>query len=168
VSGRPQTLTTAHLNRALLARQLLLARAALPIEDVVEQVGGLQTQYAPSGYVGLWTRVAGFRRDDLTAALLGRSIVQATLHRATIHMVSRREFWPYALGVRRARRTWNLRVRPGTDEAAMLREAEHLRVALADGPKSVKELAGLAEGFLGHVGVWVDLVRVPPSGVGAP
>ena len=162
--AQPRTLTTAHLNRALLARQLLLDRARCTIEEVVEQVGGLQTQYAPSGYVGLWTRVAGFRRDDLTAALERRSIVQATLLRATIHIVSAREFWRYALGIRRARRTWNLRVRPDADEATMLREADRLRAALADGPKTVKELEGRADGFLGHLGVWVDLVRVPPSG----
>jgi len=59
----PRTLTTQALNRALLARQLLLDRATLPIADAVEQVGCLQTQYAPSGYVGLWARLAGFRRD---------------------------------------------------------------------------------------------------------
>ncbi len=60
-------MTRRALNRALLARQLLLDRATMPIEDAVEQIGGLQTQYAPSGYVGLWTRLAGFRRDTLTA-----------------------------------------------------------------------------------------------------
>jgi hypothetical protein len=59
----------------------------------VEQVGGLQTQYAPSGYVGLWTRVARFQRDDLTRALEDRSLIQASLMRTTIHIVSRREYW---------------------------------------------------------------------------
>ena len=68
------------------------------------QVGGLQTQYAPSGYVGLWTRLREFRRADLTAALEDRSVIQATLMRTTIHMVSRREYWAYELGVREARR----------------------------------------------------------------
>jgi hypothetical protein len=62
-----RTLSRRHLNRALLARQLLLERSKLSIADAVEQVAGLQTQYAPSGYVGLWTRLAGFRRDALTA-----------------------------------------------------------------------------------------------------
>jgi hypothetical protein len=90
---RLRTLTTRHLNRALLARQLLLERATVPIDEAIEQVAGLQTQYAPSGYVGLWTRVRGFTRLDLTAALEDRRIVQATLMRTTIHMVSRREFW---------------------------------------------------------------------------
>ncbi len=158
------TLSPRRLNRALLARQLLLERSPLSIEAAIEQVGGLQTQYAPSGYVGLWTRLAGFRRDDLTAALDDRTIVQATLMRTTIHMVSRREFWRYALGVRAARRTWALRIPGRGEEAAMIEAAGRTRAALADGPKTVKELDGLVTGFLGDAGLWVDLVRVPPSG----
>jgi hypothetical protein len=160
-----RTLTQRALNRALLARQLLLERSPLSIVDAIEQVGGLQTQYAPSGYVGLWTRLAGFRRASLTDALVDRSVVQATLLRSTIHMVSRREFWRYAMGIRQARRTWALRVRPdGADEAAMRAAAERIRVALDAGPKSVKELDGLVSGFVGNASLWVDLVRVPPSG----
>jgi hypothetical protein len=152
------------LNRALLARQLLLERATMSIEDAVERVGGLQTQYAPSGYVGMWTRLAGFGRDALTRALEERTVIQATLMRTTIHMVSRREFWRYAAGVRQARRTWYLRAWRGADEAQMVEGADVLRDALADGPKSVKELGSLAGGFVGNAGLWVDLVRVPPSG----
>lgn len=87
----PNVLTTRHLNRALLARQLLIERSDVAIVDAIEQVGGLQTQYAPSGYVGLWSRLAGFRREELTAALEDRRVVQATLLRGTIHMVSRGE-----------------------------------------------------------------------------
>jgi hypothetical protein len=164
MSRPPRTLTTRHLNRALLARQLLLERAELSIEAAVEQVGGLQTQYAPSGYVGLWTRLAGFRRDDLTRALEERRVVQATLMRTTIHIVSRREYWRYEVGVRQARRTWYLRASRGADEAALVEGAAQLRRALADGPKSVKELGSLIGGFVGTAGLWVDLVRVPPSG----
>ena len=160
-----RTLSTQALNRALLARQHLLERTTRPIDAVVEDVGGLQTQYAPSGYVGLWTRVAGFRRDDLTAALEDRRIIQATLMRTTIHMVSRREFWPYVAGIARARREWAIRVQPrGADEAAMVAKADRIRTALADGPKTVKELGDLGAGFVGNLGLWVDLVRVPPSG----
>jgi hypothetical protein len=160
-----RTLTTRTLNRALLARQLLLDRSPLSIVDAIEQVGGLQTQYAPSGYVGLWTRVAGFRRESLTAALEDRSVIQATLLRTTIHMVSRGEFWKYAMGIRQARRAWALRLgRGAADEAAMLVAAARIRTALADGPRTVKELDGLVSGFVGNASLWVDLVRVPPSG----
>src|SRR5690349_17471525 len=94
-----RTLTPAHLNRALLARQLLLERADLSIPDAISRVGGLQTQYAPSGYVGLWTRLVDVRRADLTDALEDRTVVQATLMRTTIHMVAADKFWRYAAGV---------------------------------------------------------------------
>jgi hypothetical protein len=151
------------LNRALLARQLLLERSDLSVAAAVEQVAGLQTQYAPSGYVGLWTRLARFRRDDLTAALEERSVVQATLMRTTIHIVSRVDYWRFALGVRQARRAWWLRA-AGADEWAMVSGAERLRAALADGPRDVKELGDLAAGFVGTLALWLDLVRVPPSG----
>jgi winged helix DNA-binding protein len=160
-------LTQRALNRALLARQLLLERSSLPIDDAVDQVGGLQTQYAPSGYVGLWTRLAGFQRDDLTVALEDRRLVQATLMRVTIHIVSRREFWRYALGVRQARRDLALRNLPrvtGTTERDLVHGAERMRAALANGPRTVKELGDLGKGFVGNLGLWVDLVRVPPSG----
>jgi Winged helix DNA-binding domain len=157
-------LTRRHLNRALLARQLLLERASMPIAEAVEQVGGLQTQYAPSGYVGLWTRLAGFRRGALTAALEDRSVVQATLMRTTIHMVSGREFWRYAMGVRQARRQWALRIPGGQDEAALVAASDRMRGALAGGPRTVKELGDIGAGFVGNLGLWVDLVRVPPSG----
>jgi hypothetical protein len=159
-------LTRRALNRALLDRQLLLERSTMSIPEAADQVGGLQTQYAPSGYVGLWTRLAGFRRDALTTALEDRQVIQATLMRGTIHMVSRREFWPFAMGIRRSRREWALRL-PGAaenGEPAMIANAERLRAALADGPRTVKELGGLGAGFIGNLGLWVDLVRVPPSG----
>jgi len=140
----------------------------MSIPEALEQVGGLQTQYAPSGYVGLWTRLAGFRRDALTEALEDRSVVQATLTRTTIHIVSRREFWAYAVGVRQARRAWAMRVPAAADgpasESDLVAKADRMRVALADGPRSVKELGALGAGFVGSLGLWVDLVRVPPSG----
>jgi len=158
-------LTQRALNRALLARQLLLDRSTLSIAEAVEQVGGLQTQYAPSGYVGLWTRLQGFRRSALTRALEDRNVIQATLMRVTIHIVSRREFWRYAAGVHQARRQWALRT-PGAaaGEGPMIEAATRLREALADGPRTVKELGDLGAGFVGNLGLWVDLVRVPPSG----
>ena len=160
----PRTLTTGHLNRALLARQLLLERWDLPIPEAISRVGGLQTQYAPSGYVGLWTRLRDVQREALTTALEDRSVVQATLMRTTIHMVPGDEFWRYAAGVRQARRVWALRAWRDLDEAAMVARADDLRAALAGGPKTVRELGDLGAGFIGNLGLWVDLVRVPPSG----
>jgi hypothetical protein len=161
---QPRTLTERELNRALLARQLLLERSDLPIDRAVEQVGGLQTQYAPSGYVGLWTRLARFERDDLTRALEDRTVIQATLIRTTIHIVSRREYWLYTEGIRRSRQDWAARVQALPADRKLASLGDKLRDALHDGPRTVKELDDLAKGFIGTLGLWVDLVRVPPSG----
>ena len=159
-----RVLTTRELNRTLLARQLLLERAEASLPAAVEQVGGLQTQYAPSGYVGLWTRIAGFKRDDLTRALEDRSVIQATLMRTTIHLVSRRDYWKLSMGTQRAQQEWALRTQQLPPERRVRSTADQLRAALADGPKTVRELGDLAKGFIGSLGYWVPLVRVPPSG----
>ena len=158
-------LAATDLNRALLARQLLLERSESSIPAAIGQVGGLQMQYAPSGYVGLWTRLASFQRDELTAALQDRTVIQATLMRGTIHLVPASEYWLYAIGVRRAQREWWLRIQRGrVTEVEVVRNAEEMRAALVSGPRSVKELGSIASGFVGSLGLWVDLVRVPPSG----
>ena len=162
--NRPRVLDQRALGRALLDRQLLLRRSALTLEQVVERIGGLQAQYAPSAYVGLWTRVAGFERAGLTRALEDRRLVQATLLRGTIHVVSRREYWSYAMGIQRSRRAWAARTQALPSDTELRARADALRSALADGPRDVRDLDGIAAGFVGNLGLWVDLVRVPPSG----
>jgi hypothetical protein len=144
----------------LLARQLLLERHELPLARAVERVAGLQTQYAPSAYVGLWTRLAGFQREALTRALERRSVIQGTLMRGTIHVVSRREYWLYAAGIRQAMRAWWLRTAK-RDAAEAERDAERLRALLAAGPRPAKELG---EALRRGGPLWVEIVRVPPSG----
>src|SRR5918996_5539720 len=83
---------------------MLLERGRISIPKALERMGTLQAQYAPSMYIGLWTRVDGFERDDLSSALENRQVVQGTLMRATIHLVSASDYWPIALGIRRSRR----------------------------------------------------------------
>ena len=58
-----RTLSQRELNRALLARQLLLERSPAPLPRALERVGGIQAQYAPSMYFGLWSRLRGIDRD---------------------------------------------------------------------------------------------------------
>ena len=160
-------LTTRELNRALLSRQGLLERTATPLPRMLERMGGLQAQYAPSMYVGLWSRVEELTRADVTTAIEKRSIVQATLMRITIHLVSRRDYWPIALAVRDARRRLWLRTRPEPiAEAEMEDAARTVDARLRESPeihrKEMEQLVGKprAQG----VGLWLDLVRVPPLG----
>jgi hypothetical protein len=166
-----RVLSTRELNRALLARQLLLERSSLSLPDALEQVAGLQAQYAPSPYVGLWSRLRDFRRDDLTRALEDRRAVQATLLRVTIHVVSAADYPPFTEAVRSARREWWARVThrelDGVDVDAA---AALVRERLAAGPARQAELArlladrGFPKAVWTGVGLWVDMVRVPPSG----
>src|SRR5215212_9075188 len=101
-----RVLTQRELNRAALARQLLLERVRLPIPRVLERIAGIQNQYAPNAYLRLWSCAEGFTRDDLTRALERGTAVQGTLMRGTIHVVSAREYRLFAAAVREARHDW--------------------------------------------------------------
>jgi hypothetical protein len=160
-----RTLTRQQLNRALLARQHLLERSTLPLPETLERIAGIQAQYAPSMYIGLWSRVADFERAALTAALERREVVQGTLMRVTIHLVSRADYWPLAIGTRAARRALWLRSYPDTDTRAMAAAARKLRRALDGGALRRAEV----EALLGKerargIHQWLDIVRAPPSG----
>jgi hypothetical protein len=159
-------LTARALQRAVLARQLLLARATGPPAVAVSTVGGLQAQYAPSMYIGLDARLDGFGRPDLTDALQQRAVVQGTLQRITIHLVDASDYWPFALAVRTVRRQlWLRSYRERGDESVLVGAAERVRAALANGPLPRKEIEALVgKPLAAGVGLWLDLLRVPPSG----
>jgi Winged helix DNA-binding domain len=86
------TLTTRQLNRALLARQMLLARERATAVEAVERLVGLQAQLARPPFVGLWTRLEGFRRDGLLEPLRDRQIVRVTAMRGTLHLISAADY----------------------------------------------------------------------------
>jgi CRP-like cAMP-binding protein len=161
-----RTLTRRELNRAVLARQLLLERGPVSLPEALARVGGLQAQYAPSMYIRLWSMLEGFERGALDDALERRTVVQATLMRSTIHLVSRADFWPFALATRAARRTWWTRTHSDVASArAMAGAARTLRRKLDRGALPRKDVeALLGKERARYVGLWLDLVRVPPSG----
>jgi hypothetical protein len=155
----------------MLARQLLLERSALSLTRALQSVGGLQTQNAATGYVGLWSRVRNFRRERLTEALVNREVIQGTLIRSTIHMVSRADYPILLAGVLSSRREWWRRVVPkearGLD---MDKVAAVVRERLVRGPARAAELKALmsergipATAWPG-LGLWLDMIRIPPSG----
>jgi Winged helix DNA-binding domain len=92
VSEADRVLTLRELNRATLARQMLLERQAMSALQAVENLAGLQAQVASPPYVGLWTRLRDFRREELTRLMEERRVVRATLMRATLHLMTAEDY----------------------------------------------------------------------------
>jgi hypothetical protein len=171
----PRVLSDRELNRALLARQLLLKRAALSPAAAIERLAGLQAQWAPAPYVGLWSRLAKFAIADLERALAARTVVKATLMRGTLHLVSARDYPALSVATTRARpERW-------APAARRLADAEAIHRATVRYAKSARTREELAQ-FLESQGVTAELsrpmlwwliashgwlVHVPPSGTWA-
>ncbi|WP_330318394.1 winged helix DNA-binding domain-containing protein [Streptomyces platensis] len=88
VTGDAKVLDHRALNRSLLARQLLLERSAMPAGRAVAHLVGMQAQAPNPPYIGLWTRLAGFRIEDLASLVRNREVVRVGLMRGTIHLVT--------------------------------------------------------------------------------
>ena len=139
-----RTLTLRELNRATLARQLLLRRHRLSVTRAIERVAGLQAQWPPSPYLGLWSRLEGFRPDDLVRAVERRRVVKATLMRTTLHLVSASDYLGYA-GVHRDRRIDELQRQLAAmgEEADFAEEGARLAEFAALEPRTRPELLAL-------------------------
>jgi hypothetical protein len=87
-----RVLTLRELNRATLARQLLLERKRLSPRAVLERLVGMQAQWPPAPYVGIWTRSTSFRRKALERELASAAVVKATVMRQTLHLLTRRDY----------------------------------------------------------------------------
>ncbi|GAA4421251.1 winged helix DNA-binding domain-containing protein [Georgenia halophila] len=123
------------LGRAMLERQLLLRRAAMPVEDAVERLLGLNAQEPDLPYLALWSRLEGFTIPDLSRAIEDGALVRSTLMRATQHLMTAEDFRLVrpALSelLRRVQRNAFGRRTAGIDLDALVVEA---RALLADGP----------------------------------
>jgi hypothetical protein len=165
-----RVLTQRELNRALLARQLLLERKRLPIARAVERLGGIQNQYAPNAYIRLWSSIDGFTRDDLSRALRRRTLIQGTLMRETIHIVSRSDYPLFAAGIRRSGQEWWRRVNKVPQQLDMEAFARRARQFLRGTTRTRAEIEeflrdnDFPRASLWGFAHWIDLVRVPPAG----
>jgi hypothetical protein len=87
-----RVLTLRELNRATLARQLLLERKRLSPMAVIERLVGMQAQWPSAPYIGIWTRTTSFRRQALERELRSAKVIRATVMRQTLHLVTRRDY----------------------------------------------------------------------------
>ncbi|MFN2487464.1 MAG: DNA glycosylase AlkZ-like family protein, partial [Acidimicrobiia bacterium] len=162
-----EVLSAQAMNRAVLARQLLLERSNLSTSEALDQIAGIQNQYAPNGYIGLWSRLAEFKREPLTTALEKRELVQGTTLRGTIHLVTPEFFQLSNEAVREERAAWWFRAARRDDQEAKRVVAKQIAQALAQGPRKraalMKDL-GIDTASWNGATAFLDLIRVPPSG----
>jgi hypothetical protein len=87
-----RVLTVRELNRATLARQLLLERTRRSPTAVIERLVGMQAQSPQAPYIGIWTRTTSFRPAALERELARGAVVKATVMRQTLHLLTRRDY----------------------------------------------------------------------------
>jgi hypothetical protein len=170
VTPPARVLTTLMLNRALLARQLLLRRSRMPVSAAVEHLVGMQAQVPNAPYVGLWSRLADFRPEQLAALIAGREAVRTALMRNTLHLVTAGDCLALRPIVQR------LLARPygKADPAKLARMVAAGRAILEERPLGNLELGRLLQrqfpthsaAILGYaVRDHAALVQIPPRGI---
>ena len=141
-----RVLTLRELNRATLARQMLLERVDMSIPSVVERLVGMQAQLASAPYVGLWTRLNDFQRDDLAKLIEEHAIVKATMMRATLHLVSAADYLRFRGTVQEVLGRASEGIRQ--DRGVEINLEEILAVArayIAEQPRSFAEITAMFE-----------------------
>lgn len=123
---------------------MLLERADVDVITAIERLAGMQAQYSPSPYIGLWSRVLGFQREELETALKSNLVYKATLMRGTLHLVSARQFDFFRVAARYPIHPWtdglNALQARGVDVEAL---REEILVALDERPLKKPELQQL-------------------------
>ena len=137
--------TRRQLNRATLARQLLLRDQRRSVSGTLEQVAGLQAQASRAGYLGLWARVQGFEPCDLTELLEQRMVVKATLMRGTIHLVTAGDYLLFRSALQPQLTKLATAYLKRNAPRSALEELERQTRPFLSEPRSLGELRGLLE-----------------------
>jgi hypothetical protein len=179
VAHEEPVLSRRALNRALLARQMLLERGRLTAAKTIEHLVGMQAQAPNLPYVGLWARLVGFRHEELSRLIETRQAVRLSLMRNTIHLVTRRDaFGIKPLFMRLGERGF-LKGSPwgrGLRDADLGAIGRAGREIMGEKPRTIADLARhLGRRFPEHDGVamaygvryMVPLIFTPPRGVWA-
>jgi len=140
-----RVLTLRELNRATLARQLLLERKRLSPAAVIERLVGMQAQWPPAPYIGIWTRTTSFRRQALERELASAAVVRATVMRQTLHLVTPRDYALLRAAMSETNFPWE------SPQAKLL--APSVRALTAAGPVTTAEALAHLEREHGLTGV---------------
>ena len=173
---QPPVLSRRELNRALLARQHLLAPAAASVAATIEHLVGMQAQEPQAPYIGLWNRLHPFDPDELSNLIAERRAVRGGLMRSTVHLVSARDYlllWPLMRSVLAAgfQGSQFRRAIAGASTEEVLRAGREL---IDERPRTRAELRTfLADRWPGidptslayAVSYLTPLVQVPPRGL---
>jgi hypothetical protein len=169
-----RVLTLRELNRATLGRQLLLARRSISAEKAIVRVAGLQAQAVIPPFVGLWTRIEGFRREQLTKLVQRRRVVRGTLMRHTLHLTTADEYLVLRPAIQPAlTRSFNGTARARMEGLDLGPIVAAGRARLDEGPATFAELRALVsklapdrdENVLAYaVRTFLKLVQVPAGG----
>ncbi|CAA9527091.1 MAG: hypothetical protein AVDCRST_MAG05-4071 [uncultured Rubrobacteraceae bacterium] len=134
-------LSLRELNRATLARQMLLGRKDVPAYEAVSRLAGLQAQVPNPPYIGLWTRLRDFGREDLTGLIEDRRIVRSSMMRATLHLTTAEDYLLLRPAIQaaldRSLRSIAGKRLQGLDLDRLVSAA---RTMAEDGPRTFKEL----------------------------
>jgi hypothetical protein len=161
-------LTARRLNRATLARQLLLERRELGVADAVAALCGLQAQSPASPYIALWSRLRGFDAAELDRAYAKHWVVKATLMRMTLHAVTAEDYPAFHRAMEYDMRRSRVFDRRFTDGGMTAEEVDALIpeltawAAAASGPGNAEFEAVIEERGLSGKHAWFALRRYAP------
>jgi hypothetical protein len=140
-----RVLTLRELNRATLARQLLLKRKRLAPAAMIEHLVGMQAQSPQAPYVGIWTRATSFRRASLERLLVRRGVLRATVMRGTLHFVTARDYAVFRSAMSTMNFPW--------ESAGAKRLAPSMRELAAGGSVTAEEAIAYLEQEHGLTGI---------------
>jgi hypothetical protein len=159
-----EILSQRRLNRAALARQLLLEPSGLDVVSAVEQIGGLQAQEPASPFIGLWARLKAFSVADLSAAIEARRVVKASLMRATLHVVTAADYralWPVTVPLIEHIRRQDRIQPPSSRRLTALRRRVRSFTTTPQSLTALRNHVGDADGMAAEEVLWWLRRRVP-------